>query len=256
MNALLPQPKRCNLILHCGAQAATFEEVERVQTPKPTLSWMPLAHASLVELVSDTLETAGLRVVNSAHSLNKEGNRYFGLLQVSGQQNHPDYSWVLGLRNSHDKSFPAGIVAGASVFVCDNLSFSGEVVIARKHTTYILRDLPRLTADAVGKLMQTWHHQDRRIEAYQAKRLNAAQAHDLLIRSVDFGACCNQMVPKVLAEWRQPSHVEFRKRTAWSLFNAYTEVLKGNLTELPKRTQRLHALLDSYCGLVGNPSLN
>jgi hypothetical protein len=28
------------------------------------------------------------------------------------------------------------------VFVCDNLAFSGEIKIARKHTRFIVRDLP------------------------------------------------------------------------------------------------------------------
>ena len=60
---------------------------------------------------------------------------------------------MLGLRNSHDKTFPAGIVAGSAVFICDNLAFSGEVKLARKHTTHITRDLPRLVQSAVGQLM-------------------------------------------------------------------------------------------------------
>jgi hypothetical protein len=48
-----------------------------------------------------------------------------------------------------------------------------------------------------------------------------------------------------------PRHAEFREgRTAWRFFNSVTEVLKGNLTELPRRTQALHGLLDSACGLT------
>ena len=78
-----------------------------------------------------------------------------------------DYALVLGLRNSHDKMFPAGIVAGASVFVCDNLSFSGEVKFARKHTRFINRDLPQIVERAIGKLVDLWHDQDARIGAYK-----------------------------------------------------------------------------------------
>jgi hypothetical protein len=40
-----------------------------------------------------------------------------------------------------------------------------------------------------------------------------------------------------------------RLRRIWTLFNSFTEVLKGNLNELPKRTEALHGLLDSYVGL-------
>ena len=33
-------------------------------------------------------------------------------------------------------------------------------------------------------------------------------------------------LPKVLREWERPQHPEFTARTAWSLFNAFTEVQK------------------------------
>jgi hypothetical protein len=48
---------------------------------------------------------------------------------------------------------------------------------------------------------------------------------------------------------RGPRHDEFQARTLWTLFNSFTEVLKGNLNELPRRTEALHGLLDSYVGL-------
>jgi hypothetical protein len=37
---------------------------------------------------------------------------------------------------------------------------------------------------------------------------------------------------------------------AWSLFNAFTEILKGHLDELPRPTQALYGLMDAACGLV------
>ena len=181
------------------------------------------------------------------------GDRYFGLLQIQNGSENPDYAWVLGLRNSHDKRFPAGVCAGASVFVCDNLSFSGEVQLARKHTVYIERDLPQLTERAIGQLVERWHSQDTRIARYRDVALNDAAVHDLLIRSVDVGVVAVSNLPnlpKVLTEWRAPAHPEFQPRNTWSLFNAFTEALKGNLPLLPKRTQALHGLMDSYVGLA------
>ena len=72
----------------------------------------------------------------------------FGLLEVANCQQTEDYAYVLGLRNSHDKRFPAGLAVGASVFVCDNLSFSGEIKIGRKHTRH---PEPRPAADGVER---------------------------------------------------------------------------------------------------------
>ena len=121
-----PQPqvitrKAPNLILHCGAAHVDLEEVRAVSTPRSTNSWCPIPHHQLISTVQKTLAATQLRLGTQAHSLSHEGQRYFGLMEIHGRQTGGDYCWVLGLRNSHDKTFPAGIAAGASVFVCDNL---------------------------------------------------------------------------------------------------------------------------------------
>jgi hypothetical protein len=122
-----------------------------------------------------------MRIVTEAHGLSADGSRYFGLLQVANGQEQADYSYVLGLRNSHDKRFPAGLVVGSAVFVCDNLAFSGEIKIARKHTRFIVRDLPGLVSGAVGQLSDRWHSQTYRIDAYRRHELTDVQAHDLVV---------------------------------------------------------------------------
>lgn len=257
MNAILqpqapavPRQRRTpNLILHCGARAVERDQVRDVPTPRATSTWTPIPHFDLVSHVENTINSNGLVVGTQAHSLTHDGLRYFGLMEIRRQQSDLDYCWVLGLRNSHDKSFPAGIVAGSSVFCCDNLSFSGEVKLARKHTRFITRDLPHLVQSAVGKLMERWHHQDQRIGSYKLAALEDCTAHDLVVRAFDVGVCCNRHIPEVLHEWRQPRHEEFQPRNVWSLFNSFTETLKGNLLELPRRTEALHGLLDNHVGL-------
>src|SRR5262249_39136332 len=143
--------RKTNLILHAGASAVDREALANVATPARTATWQPIPHAQLLSGVQRSLERAGLVVVNEAHGLTRDGARYFGLLQ-RGAGDDQDGGLVVGLRNSHDKSFPAGLVVGSSVFVCDNLSFSGEVRLARKHTVNIERDLPGLIDGAVGRL--------------------------------------------------------------------------------------------------------
>ena len=71
------------------------------------------------------------------------------------------------------------------------------------------------------------------------------EAHDLVIRSLDAGAITTTMVPKVLQQWRTPNHSEFRDRSMWSLYNAFTETLKGGLLKLPFRSDALHGVLDT-----------
>ncbi len=242
---------KCNLILHCGAKSVERSALPHVPTPIATETWTPIPHHRLVEQVEHALNLSRLTVVSQAHALTHCGARYFGLLQVQNGHASPDYSWVLGLRNSHDKRFPAGLVVGWSVFVCDNLAFSGEVQLNRKHTANIVRDLPMLTERAVGQLTERWHAQDTRIARYRETALDDTQAHDLMIRAVDVGVCPVSTLPKVINEWRRPTMAAFQPRNVWSLFNGFTEALKGNLPLLPARTQALHGLMDATAGLAG-----
>jgi hypothetical protein len=71
------------------------------------------------------------------------------------------------------------------VFVCDNLAFSAEIIIARKHTVFIERDLPQLVSAAMGRLGEVRQHQDERIALYKETTLSDTLAHDLMIRAVD-----------------------------------------------------------------------
>jgi Domain of unknown function (DUF932) len=257
--------KTANLILHCGASKVEREQLVDVSTPPATHSWTPIPHLTLVQQVEKALTAANMKVVNQAHGLTKEGDRYFGLFQINNEDEFgsDDYSYVLGVRNSHDKKFPAGLVVGSSVFVCDNLSFSGEIKIARKHTCYIMRDLPGLVSNAIGRLAESWTAMEERINRYKATEIQDMEANDFIIRAVDAGVMPLTQIPSILTQWRTPNHPEFAPRTAWSLFNAFTEAAKGgSVMSLPKRTVNLHGLMDSQCGFFGggltdtNPSKN
>jgi len=240
-----PQPKRCNLMLHCGAHAVERKDLSRVIRPEATETWYPLDHTHVLEEVETQIRDSGLEIISEAHALSHNDNRYFGLIQVHRQFNcNDDYTGVVGVRNSHDKTFPAGVVAGSQVFVCDNLAFSGEIKFGRKHTRFIERDLPELVAEAIGTLNSEWVTMDRRIEAYKDKRITDLRAHDIMVKSIDAQIVPVTVLPRLLQEWRVPKYQSFADRTVWSLFNAFTEVLKGNLNQLPMRTERLHRLMD------------
>jgi hypothetical protein len=250
---------KLKLCLHAGAAAATLEQVTQTFTPSPKDRWHPIAHRALYNQVVTALGNLNMRVVEEQHALTRDGQRYFGLLQVENDtQAGTDFGYVLGLRNAHDKGFCAGLAVGSGVFVCDNLAFSGEIKIARKHTTFINRDLPILTGKAVGQLHERWHNMANRFGTYKTTELVDAQANDFIIRALEMGACTGQQIPHIVKEWRAPSHPEFAKdgRTAWRLFNAFTEAYKDSgLFVMPKRTQALHTLMDAECGLMA-PAAN
>jgi hypothetical protein len=236
---------KCNLMLHCGSSLVNRAVLESAPTPEPTETWQPIPHYQLLTTVESALHQAGLRVVEQAHGLTHDNQRYFGLLQVANGEVSDEYGWVLGLRNSSDKKFPAGVCIGSQVFVCDNLAFSGEIQVARKHTRFVLRDLPYMVWNAVNRLRNVWKAHDERIDAYKHFALTDPMAHDLTIRALDAGVICGEKIPGILHEWREPQHEAFKPRTLWSYFNSVTEIVKGNLPMLPRRTEGLYKVCDA-----------
>ena len=93
--------KNPNLLLHCGAQAVDFEELKRFRIPAATRTWHPIRHDELIGKVQAALDASRLVVESQAHSLSHDGQRYFGLMEMSNHEtNRDDYALVLGLRNS------------------------------------------------------------------------------------------------------------------------------------------------------------
>jgi len=240
------------LLIHCGAEQVTREALFAVPTPPNTETWYPMSHRHLLTEVEEQLSHGGFILGRQAHALSHEGARYFGILEIELPGNsHRDYRWVVGIRNSHDKTFPAAMVAGTQVFVCDNLAFTGQVKLSRKHTRFAERDLRHLTSRAVGQLGDRFIKLDQRIDAYKQKHLTDRKAHDLIVRALDCRAITATQIPKVLQEWREPTHREFRPRTAWSFFNAVTETNKGSNPHIAAhRSEALHGLCDTTVGLA------
>jgi hypothetical protein len=242
------------LMLHCGGALASREDVFGVTVPPETSSYMPLPYESFITRIEKQLAVEGITVREEKLALAKEGQRLFGLIQVElpGSSTR-DYGCILGLRNSYDKSCSAGLCIGATVFVCDNLSFQGsQITFQRRHTANLLRDLSWIITETMAKLPALFAAQGATFERYRGTELGDARAHDLLIRSYDRGALNVTDLPAVLKEWRTPRHPEFAEggKTVWRLFNAATETMKGDLWRLPGRTRALHEVLDEGCGLV------
>jgi hypothetical protein len=115
-----------------------------------------------------------------------------------------------------------------------------------------MRDLHQLTARAVGQLGDRLIQLDQRIERYKEVEMNDARAHDIVIRSSDAGVVTTTQLPDVVREWREPSLEAFEPRTAWSLFNTFTEAHKRvNPHTALRRGEALFGLFDAETGALG-----
>jgi len=236
-----------NLILHRGAKAVSVEDLQAYQAPPPEGRWYPISHGRVLSVVTDTLGEAGYTIEKQQLGVMRDGSRFFGTLDL-GSPVADGVTLAVGLRSSVDKSFPLGFCAGSRVFVCDNLAFRSELLVRRKHTVFGERDFVRRIAEAVSSLPSFQEQEAHRIERMRSAELADDQADALILRGFERGIVGARELPRVLQQWRNPPHEEFRPRTAWALLNAFTGAMKERGVVSPQlyatQTMRLQALLD------------
>jgi hypothetical protein len=234
-------------VLHRGAREVDVEELDGVTCPPATDTWFPVKHSVVLDRVCETLTGAGFGIERMQLSLARDDQRFFGTLTLKNRLND-DACLAVGIRNSTDKSFPIGLVCGSRVFVCDNLAFSSEIVIARRHTKFGSDRFNEAVSEAVLGLHQYQVSAQQRIAQLQNWGLSPLEADSLLLQSFEMGIVSSRMLPAVIAAWRNPEHVEFQPRNGWSLLNAFTGVLKDRQKSSPQeaalQTIQLQRLLN------------
>ena len=215
------------LMLHRGGWQATKADLAAVELPEATPTYHPVPYSRFIEEVELDVPRSGLTIRSEQFALAHDGNQMFGVLTCANGKPDSDYALAIGLRNSYDRSLSVGLTFGSRVFCCDNLAFNGEVTMHRKHTANVFRDLPDLIYRMLSQVSSMRERTHREIAAMKVRELPPAHAHHLMVVAIRENVLAASRLPKVLEAWERPKHEEFAPRTAWSLFNAFTEVKKA-----------------------------
>ena len=221
-------------------------------TPAATETHVPIPHSFLVEEATAALTRAGYQIIEEKHATASVGQRYFGGFKIRGADiNADDRTMVFGLRNAHDKSFMASACSGTQMLVCENLCFSSDVTLGRKHTTHIIRDIPYVLGNVIGQLQKNWADMSKRIEIYQNTEIGFTEACELTVNLAEAKSINAKDVFAITQEFKSPRHPEFNSPTLWNLYNAVTENMKGtDLNKMPVRNMIMHSLLDNRAGFL------
>lgn len=235
------------LMLHCGARRVEEQELMNVPVPEPTRSWYPVSHGSVLSVTRETLMGAGYEIAREELSLSRNDARFFGILDLKSLVIE-GVSLTVGIRSSLDKSICLGLCGGSRTFVCDNLSFFGDLLeVKRKHSRYGAQRFATDIQAAIGRLGVFQRFETKRLEVLQATEAPEDFADAFILRAFERGLVPQRAFMEVVREWRQPSHAEFQPRTLYSLMNAFTGVLTQSMQRDPGRwgasTMRLNALL-------------
>jgi len=245
------------------AKLVDFAELGLIKVPEQTETYIPVSHQELYTRIKE----AGTKHYNTSPfetklEINHKGQQLFGSMTFhdGSSLTGSGMNRSIGFRNSYDKTLPIGVCGGASVIVCSNLMFTGDIIKMRKHTQNVEDDLDKL-------IQKLFDDVDRRYDQSVEDKLTMEQ---IRFSDTDVGNYLGQLfvnegvlngaqLKKATDEWFNSS--AFTERTAWSAYNACTEALKSAhpMNALEKYT-KLHTFtkestIDPYVDMIKHESL-
>lgn len=224
----------------------TREEVYAVDPPEFTDTWRPIAHRTLIDLVCSSLDSYGLRVWKSEFGMSQDKHKMFGVLdlQLGHGLYNPEFTMSVGLRNSTDKSLAASVVLGNRVFVCDNLCFTGEVILTKRHDAGIDTLLPRKLDNAVKEFIIKFQEVDvPQIALWKQKEVSLEQGTEFICEVAEIGAIPVIGILKCREYFRHQKHPELQASNVWALMNAITQYQRDDRAEVNPQIKREESLL-------------
>lgn len=220
-----------------GSHLVSVEQLSEMPDPQASgPRHQPIRHDSFVNEVKSQCLARGYVVTKSQLAIDREGVRLFGALDLTPVgaeklvgQDDSGVGMSIGIRHANDRTISVGMVAGGRVFVCDNLSFVGDIVLLRrKHTTNMHLDTE--VRDALDRLFTRFGE----VEAFHTA-LRDNKLDDLTAKQVIYDAFMERELlatahmPEV-HEWYFDAPVgstDVRDRNAFGLYNAFTRTIKG-----------------------------
>ena len=225
------------------------DAIALVPTPNSTSTWRPVPHIDVVDAVENAIANRGMTIESERFGLARDQQKMFGVITLA-KQNNPEWTRCIGIRNSHDQSFAAGICCGVSVLVCSNLCFGGEFVIKRRHTSGI--DLFSMVEETMDAMADSYISFEERLLNLHDMAVDDDYARIFIVKAAEYGAIPSCDILAVFNEYLEPKHDEFRERSQWSLLNAFTEIAHKYT---PARFDVCNRKLTRLFALDGQPAL-
>jgi hypothetical protein len=227
------------LSAHSDTHLVTRDTLRALPAVVGTDTFKPIAHIELVETLESQLNQREIQIIAEQFSLSKDGMKMFGTLDLT-LNGMEGMCASLGMRTANNRTMTLQMIAGARVFVCDNMAFSGDTILLRRRHTSGLNLI-----DEVALALNEYesHYRALKTDIASLMGLNMADSvaetiiYDIFakreIMPVRFLPVVHAVYFKEFVTNPEPKFAAFSARTAWSLLNAFTEVAK----EMPLTTR-------------------
>jgi hypothetical protein len=245
------------MVMHCGAGFVNTDEIYNIPVAPGSDSYSPVAHGVVRDRLVNAIQGRGLSILGEKWALSEEkqhrtgrkadandptiytgpGARAFGLLEVGGvRPDNQAYNFMIGVRNSQDKTLALGLATGAKVFVCDNLAFSGSAIFYRRHTSGF--DILSETENALNKALASSRNFFDYFDALKGVNVTDTDFHSLTCDMIRNGLLTGPNPRHMLAAWHDHKAPEdrpdfakrlsdgvYEERNLWTAHNLWTDLV-------------------------------
>lgn len=224
--------------------------------------WKGVQHGELATTIVKRVKAAGLLVQNEGWYVNPDKSDLFGAVDIAldspkleelgvklniGQ----DADFSIGVRHSNRGRFAVSFAVGARISCCSNGLFSGDFILKHKHTTGL--NLETVIDEGIQQYIRQCQVLEQMINGWRDAEIDDRDAAYLILNTPD-NVLHWRYLEDVRNNWLKPPHEEFAPRTAWSLYNAYTETAK-TLTP-PRQVRMLKGIKPIFDEFVGGENRN
>lgn len=216
------------MITVCGANT-TLDELRAIPLERPAKAgraWQGIQHGELVDAVIDEASSRGWTVGDMRFSVSKDRTGMAGAvdLVVPEIQMPTGVGLALGFLTANDRSRSVRLIVGGNVFCCLNGMARGDIVLSRRHTRAF--DLYESIQGAMDEYVFAAAAMPGEVLALQNMEAPPDRTEHVLMEAGRQGIMPWTHLGEVDAQIRNPSFAEWGKGTAWTVYNAFTYVVK------------------------------
>lgn len=248
------------MLYTCGNDLLTRKQLHEIPIPERvgvSKNWQGINHGVLADAVVAQCQESNLEIVQEMWYVNPKQTDLFGAVDISNDSQglpQPEHRvlrldseqmrFSLGVRHSNAGKYAVSFCVGARITVCQNGMFSGDFTVKRRHTNTI--DLHEITKTGIKRYLSECVDIGEIVRGMNQRRISDEQACHAMMISYRSGLLNFRYLEDVDKLWRHPSHFQFEPRTAWSLYNAFTETAK--LLSPPRQLRLLSGLKTLFWG--------
>lgn len=215
-----------------GFKVVTEKELGKIETPvvcDDASWWKPLPHLEVAQAVEKTLDDAGVRFGDPVYRVSKDDMVFVAEYLIDERTDiipaHKEVQHRLAVVHSNNKKIALKVLAGAEVFVCSNGMIVGERLVSKLHSKNL--DLFDAFREALDSYVLQANAIPGVIDSFKATEIRRDMADHLLMEAGRNRLISWANIGKVVAELKNPTFSAFSDESAWSLYNAFTHVLKN-----------------------------